>query len=102
MDAWVSLGVIGLVALVALVALFWRVWARIRRAVAGRSDPLAFGLAGAMTAALAHGLVDHAYFLPELAATFWTLAAAVAALAAVRGFEPSHASGRREGLEPAT
>ena len=102
LDAWVSLGVIGLVALVALVALFWRDWARIRRAVAGRSDPLAFGLAGAMTAALAHGLVDHAYFLPELAATFWTLAAAVAALAAVRGFEPSHASGRREGPEPAT
>ena len=102
LDAWVSLGVTGLVALVALVALFWRDWARIRRAVADRSDPLAFGLAGAMAAALTHGMVDHAYFLPELAATFWTLAAAVAALAAVRGFEPPHASGRREGPEPPT
>ena len=29
----------------------------------GGSDPLAFGLAGAMAAALMHGLVDHAYFL---------------------------------------
>ena len=102
LDAWVSLGVIGLVALVALVALFWRDWARIRRAVAGRSDPLAFGLAGAMTAALAHGLVDHAYFLPELAATFWTLAAVVAALAVVRGAESVQSGGRRDAGESAT
>ena len=102
LDAWVSLGVIGLVALVALVALFWRDWARIRRAVAGRSDPLAFGLAGAMTAALAHGLVDHAYFLPELAATFWTLAAAVAGLATMRGVESSRGGGGNEEREPST
>ena len=102
LDAWVSMGVIGLVALVALVALFWRDWARIRRAVAGRSDPLAFGLAGAMTAALAHGLVDHAYFLPELAATFWTLAAAVAGLATMRGVESSRGGGGNEEREPST
>ena len=102
LDAWVSLGVIGLVALVAVLALFWRDWARIRRAVAGRSDPLAFGLAGAMTAALAHGLVDHGYFLPELAVTFWTLAAAVVALAVVRGAEPSEGGARGNGREPPT
>ena len=102
LDAWVSLGVIGLVALVALVALFWRDWARIRPAVAGRSDPLAFGLAGAMTAALAHGLVDHAYFLPELAAMFWTLAAAVAGLATMRGVESSRGGGGNEEREPST
>ena len=95
LDAWVSLGVIGLVALVAVLALFWRDWARIRRAVTGRLDPLAFGLAGAMTAALAHGLVDHGYFLPELAVTFWTLAAAVAALAAVGVARQLKADGAR-------
>lgn len=106
LDAWVSLGVIGLAALAAVLALFWRDWARIRRAASGgrhdaaaeqpaaraaetptarggRPDPLAFGLAGAMTATLTHGLVDHAYFLPELAATFWTLTAAVSVLAGV-------------------
>ncbi len=85
LDAWVSLGVVGLVALVAVLALFWRDWSQIRRPAAGRSDPLAFGLAGAMTAALIHGLVDHAYFLPELAAIFWTLAAAVIVLASAQG-----------------
>ncbi len=85
LDAWVSLGLIGLLALVAVLVLFWRDWRRIRGEGDGGSDPLAFGLAGAMAAALTHGLVDHAYFLPELAATFWALAAAVAALAVLRG-----------------
>ena len=55
-----------------------------------------------MTAALAHGLVDHGYFLPELAVTFWTLAAAVVALAVVRGAESSRRGGRNEEREPAT
>ena len=85
LDAWVSLGRVGLAALVAALALFWRDWSRIRGTAAGRSNPLAFGLAGAMTAALIHGLVDHAYFLPELAAIFWTLAAAVTVLAGAKG-----------------
>ena len=83
LDAWVSMGVIGLAALIGVLVLFWRDWFRIRRDGAGGLDPLAFGLAGAMAAALVHGLVDHAYFLPELAATFWALAGAVAALAAI-------------------
>jgi len=83
LDAWVSMGLIGLLALIAVLVLFWRDWRRIRRDGAGGSDPLAFGLAGAMAAALTHGLVDHTYFLPELAAMFWVLAAAVAALGAI-------------------
>lgn len=100
-DAWLSLGLIGLLALMAVLALFWRDWRRIRGDRAGGSDPLAFGLAGALAAALTHGLVDHAYFLPELAATFWTLAAAVAALAAVGVARPLKAdSGRSAGEAP--
>lgn len=87
LDAWISLGLIGLLALVAVLVLFWRDWRRIRRERDGGFDPLAFGLAGAMAAALTHGLVDHTYFLPELAATLWTLAAAVAALAIGRAAE---------------
>ena len=91
LDAWVSMGLIGLLALIAVLVLFWRDWRRTCRDRDGGSDPLAFGLAGAMAAALTHGLVDHTYFLPELAATFWTLAAAVAALVLVRGGEDSQA-----------
>ncbi|MCY3957234.1 MAG: O-antigen ligase family protein [Chloroflexi bacterium] len=92
LDAWVSLGVVGLVALVGLLVLFWRDWACARRMADGRSDPLAFGLAGAMTAALIHGLVDHAYFLPELAAYFWILSAAATLFAHPQGY-PSRSAG---------
>lgn len=102
LDAWVSLGLIGLLALIAVLALFWRDWLGTRRDGASGFDPLAFGVAGAMAAALTHGLVDHAYFLPELAATFWTLAAAVAALTVGRGREYSQAGRRLAGGNPAT
>ena len=95
LDGWVSLGLIGLLALIAVLGLFWRDWRRIRRDGAGGADPLAFGLAGALAATLTHGLVDHAYFLPELAATFWTLAAAVATLAAVGVARQLKADGAR-------
>ena len=95
LDAWVSMGVIGVMALIGVLVLFWRDWWRIRRDGAGGADPLAFGLAGALAATLTHGLVDHAYFLPELAATFWTLAAAVAALAAVGVARQLKADGAR-------
>ena len=102
LDGWVSLGLIGLLALIAVLGLFRRDWWRIRRDGAGGADPLAFGLAGALAATLTHGLVDHAYFLPELAATFWTLAAAVAALAIVRGVEESEAGRRLVAGDPAS
>ncbi len=102
LDAWLSLGLMGLLALIAVLVLFWRDWRRIRRDGQSGSDPLAFGLAGALAAALTHGLVDHAYFLPELAATLWTLAAAVAALAAVRGADEQAVSGWEGERSPST
>lgn len=102
LDAWVSMGLIGLLALVAVLVLFWRDWRRIWRDRDGGFDPLAFGLAGAMAAALTHGLVDHTYFLPELAATFWTLAAAVAALAIGRAAEASDESAWESARNPTT
>ena len=77
LDAWVSVGIFGLIALAAIVALFWIDWLRVARRVPAPERPLAYGLAGAMVAALAHGVVDHSFFLPELAAVFWVLAAAV-------------------------
>ncbi len=99
LDGWVSMGVIGLAALLGVLVLFWWDWRRIRRDGTGGLDPLAFGLAGAMAAALVHGLVDHTYFLPELAATFWTLAGAVAALAAVGVARRRKADGGRNAGE---
>ncbi len=77
LDAWVSVGIFGLIALAVIVALFWIDWLRVARRVPAPERPLAYGLAGAMVAALAHGVVDHSFFLPELAAVFWVLAAAV-------------------------
>ncbi len=88
LDAWLSTGLAGLAALAVVLVVFWTTWAAVRRR-RGAPDPLAYGLAGAMTAALAHGLVDHAYFLPELAAAFWLLAAAAEALATAKTTTPS-------------
>lgn len=62
LDFWTRLGVLGLAAGAAMQLGFWRM---VRRKY--RSDPLALGLAGAMAALLAHGLVDNAVFFPDLA-----------------------------------
>jgi O-antigen ligase len=70
LDAWLSTGIAGLAAFVWIQVLFWREslrsWFRER-------DPLVIGVMGAMFAALAHGLVDNSYFLPDLALYFWVL-----------------------------
>ena len=60
LDHWTRLGVLGVGAGVALQVGFWRSVGRRRRIVA-------LGLAGSMAAALAHGLVDNAFFFPDLA-----------------------------------
>jgi hypothetical protein len=39
--------------------------------------PLALGALAAMVAALAHGLVDNFYFVPDLAVAFWLLLALI-------------------------
>ncbi|MBM4436611.1 MAG: O-antigen ligase family protein [Actinobacteria bacterium] len=77
LDAWLSVGLFGLVALVALVVVFWARWVRVVRRAAAGEHAILFGVAGSMVATLIHGSVDHSYFLPELAAAFWVLAAAV-------------------------
>ncbi len=77
LDAWLSTGLLGLLAFTLILALFWRDWIRVARRATGAIRLVVFGLAGTMLAVLAHGLVDHAYFLSELAAAFWVLVAVV-------------------------
>ena len=79
-DAWLSTGMFGLIALLLVLILFWNIWKHARYRANGELDPYTFGVGGAMLASLVHGLVDHSYFLPELAAMFWVLVAAVVLL----------------------
>jgi putative inorganic carbon (HCO3(-)) transporter len=71
LDTWLRLGPLGLAAFGWLLARFFSA------ASARLRDPLALGALAAMTAALAHGLVDNFYFVPDLALAFWLLIALV-------------------------
>jgi O-antigen ligase len=68
LDFWLSLGLAGLLlVLIALALLGWRTIALRRAAPSG----LAVAGAAALTAAVVHGLVDNAFFLPDLALLTW-------------------------------
>ena len=73
LDFATRLGVLGLLA---GTWLFVRLGRHIQQALRGHtaeSFPLAVGLAGALAASLAHGLVDHSFFLVDLAFAFFLL-----------------------------
>jgi len=76
-DFWLSTGIAGLAAFIWLMWVFWQraaaMWSGRRSAM----PALLLGVMGAMFAALAHGLVDNSYFLPDLAVLFWLLCAFV-------------------------
>ncbi len=67
LDFWLRLGVLGIVALGWLVFGFYRTGFR---KLAGENRALALGLMASMTAALAHGMIDAAYFYVDLAFVF--------------------------------
>jgi O-antigen ligase len=83
LDLWLSVGVLGLAALAAVIALFTRaclhLWQQGRRTPASATNAgraaLAVGAGAAMLATLVHGMVDSAYFEPDLALIFWWLVA---------------------------
>jgi putative inorganic carbon (HCO3(-)) transporter len=77
LDTWLRVGPLGLIAFGWLLARFFH--AGIRRAGTLARSPLALGALAAMTAVLAHGLVDNFYFVPDLAIAFWLLIALVEA-----------------------
>jgi len=74
LDFWLSTGLLGLVAYLWLQVVFWRLaWQLHRRSLLGADRAVWLGCAGAMLAAVLHGLVDNAYFLVDLATIFWLL-----------------------------
>jgi O-antigen ligase len=77
LDTWLRVGPLGMIAFGWLLARFFR--AGIRRAGTLAHSPLPLGALAAMTAVLAHGLVDNFYFVPDLAIAFWLLFALVEA-----------------------
>lgn len=79
LDFWAILGLPGLAALAWLQIAFWRCsLASYRRLAEPALQALTLGLMGSMVNCLAHGLVDTAYFLADLALVFMlTLALAV-------------------------
>ncbi len=78
LDFWVRMGVLG------LVALGWMLFEFFRRALRqiDRERALMIGLMAGMTAALAHGMMDAAYFYVDLAFVFMLMFGVVADLSA--------------------
>jgi len=67
-----------------LIWLQWAFWSAAWRLYQKRPGPLVLGLMGSMVVFLSHGLVDHAYFLVDLAFIFFLTAGIVQRLAGVR------------------
>lgn len=64
LDFWLRLGIAGVGVLAWMMLAFYRQGMRVRQ---GNARTLALGLMASMTAALAHGLIDAAYFYVDLA-----------------------------------
>ncbi|HEU5087018.1 MAG TPA: O-antigen ligase family protein, partial [Roseiflexaceae bacterium] len=90
LDIWLRMGPLGLLVFGWLVLQFVSNALSLVRGSA--AEPLALGALAAMAAALTHGLVDHFYFVPDLAFTFWLLLSLV---------KPGRHRGRA-GTDPAT
>ncbi|WP_124681802.1 O-antigen ligase family protein [Candidatus Viridilinea mediisalina] len=58
-----------------LIACAWLIGNSYQHAWRQRRDPIVVGIIAAISASLAHGLVDQFYFWPDLAYTFWLLLA---------------------------
>ena len=70
LDHLVRLGVFGLAVGIWIQAIFWRMALPLRKLRDRDRRALALGLMGSMADLLAHGLVDHSFFLIDLAFAF--------------------------------
>ena len=86
LDFWLRLGPLGVIGLGWLLARFLRATLRgVSTQASGMAGSIALGALAAMVAALAHGLVDNFYFVPDLALAFWLLIALAEAAGARSG-----------------
>ncbi|MBN1580060.1 MAG: O-antigen ligase family protein, partial [Anaerolineae bacterium] len=84
LDAWTRLGLAGVIVIGWLLGWFFhRTWGKVP--VFGDNRTLVLGVTASMLAVLAHGLVDHAIFLVDLAFVFMLLLAMVQSPKAPKG-----------------
>lgn len=83
LDWWTRLGIPGVALLVVLVAGNLRAGARAVARSRGGRHALAVGALGVQVYALAHGLIDNAFFLVDLAVIWWVAQASLLALSRV-------------------
>ncbi len=86
LDLWLSGGLLALAGFILTLAVFWlrclRQWQAGQRA-GGTSawiGAVALGLGGSVLAGVLHGMVDSAYFAPDLALAFWWAVATLVVL----------------------
>jgi O-antigen ligase len=73
LDFATRLGILGLAAGIWLVVAFLRVVIRLQSSVHQVWKPVAIGLFGFLTYMIVHGLVDHSFFLVDLAFAFYLM-----------------------------
>ena len=71
LDLWLSGGLLALTGFVVVVAVFWRQALALWRRASGWASLVALGVGGSVLAGVLHGMVDNAYFAPDLALAFW-------------------------------
>ncbi|MBN1954024.1 MAG: O-antigen ligase family protein [Anaerolineae bacterium] len=82
LDHWARMGIPGVVAGAWLQIAFWRIALPLRRLQDVDRRALAIGLMGSMVDLLAHGIVDHSFFLIDLAFAFFLIVGITMTLAA--------------------
>jgi len=85
LDYAVRMGLLGLAAGIWLQTVFWHAALPLRKLRDPLNRALAIGLMASMTDFLAHGLVDAAYFVPDLAYVFFITLAMVQTLRGAAG-----------------
>lgn len=82
LDFWLRLGIMGLVVIVWLLVVFFRMaWQMYRSLPEGNARLMVLGLMAGMVDFAAHGLIDNAFFLVDLAFVFMLMLACVQAVA---------------------
>lgn len=69
LDVWLRLGAAGIGAFAALIIGVWKLGRRSSNRI--RNDAISCGAIAALAGAMAHGLLDNGFFLPDLAGMTW-------------------------------